>query len=239
MGVLREFGPLKSWIYLGDRAVSRWGGRIHLYAVVAQPVATAPLLGSRRGGAVVVRMVNCPDLLTKSLPLDSNVVAYRMGQGAVCFGAFRGDAIIGCLWLCLGSYQEDEVRCIFRPPADCSWDFDVYIKPEHRAGIAFASLWDAANQFLRSRGAKWSMSRISVLNSRSMSAHGRLGATPIGSMLFFRLCRAQLAISSVAPYVHFSTSTSRIPVFTLAPPDISCVRTDLPVGGRPSPSPGK
>src|SRR3546814_1442215 len=31
------------------------------------------------------------------------------------FGAFKNDAIIGCLWLCLSSYVEDEVRCRYQP----------------------------------------------------------------------------------------------------------------------------
>src|SRR3546814_8400271 len=100
-------------------------------------------------------------------------LAYRAAQGAVCLGAFKNDAIIGCLWLCLSSYVEDEVRCRYQPaPAgEASWDFDVYVVPAQRSGPAFGRLRDEANAFLRQQGVACSWSRISAFNPASLASH--------------------------------------------------------------------
>src|SRR3546814_15521124 len=86
------------------------------------------------------------------------------------FGAFKNDAIIGCLWLCLSSYVEDEVRCRYQPaPAgEASWDFDVYVVPAQRSGPAFGRLGDEANAFLRQQGVACSWRRSSAFNPASL-----------------------------------------------------------------------
>lgn len=217
-GVLRELGLMKGAIYLADRVLALCHGRVYFYSIVAQPVATASVLAKQPGRTIAVRLVTSDELLAARLPVDQNVIAYRMKQGAVCFGAFKANTLVGYLWLCLSRYREDEVRCIFEFPEDCSWDFDVYVRPEDRMGMVFVRLWNAANALLQHRHIKWSMSRISALNHASLSAHRRLGAIPIGWMLFVRLGPAQLAISSIAPHMHLSMSTSKVPVFSLESP---------------------
>lgn len=131
-------------------------------------------------------------------------LAYRHGQGAICLGAFKDGRLIGWLWLCLGPYLEDEVRAYFIPPARTAWDFDVYVAPEYRATFALPRLWDAANQFLQKRGSYGTMSRISALKPESINAHKRLGAISVGWACFLHCRKAQLALSSTSPYVHFS-----------------------------------
>lgn len=217
-GVLREFGLMKGAIYLADRVLTLCHGRVYFYSIVAQPVATASVLARRPGRTIAVRLVTSDELLAAPLPMDRKVIAYRMKQGAVCFGAFKGTTLVGYLWLCLSRYREDEVRCIFEFPVHCSWDFDVYVRPEDRMSIVFVRLWDAANEFLRHRHIKWSISRISALNNASLSAHRRLGAIPTGWMLFVCLGPMQLAISSIAPHLHFSMPASKVPVFSLESP---------------------
>jgi hypothetical protein len=211
------FGGLNGTLYLVHRVLDRFGGALHRYEFVAQPVAPRPLLSGARGRSIEVRPVAADDPALRQMPLTPDVIARRAGQGAVCFGAFKGEEMLGCLWLCLGPYEEDEVRCRFVPsPAGrACWDFDVYLRPEHRLGLGFARLWDAANAYLRERGIEWSVSRISAFNPRSLAAHSRLGIRRLGSAVFFRLGRVQLTLSSLPPKAHFSLGPNRIPVFML------------------------
>lgn len=159
-GLVRDLGPSSALCYLLQRIGAATGGylAVHRYLLVAQPVAMEPLLPARRGRAITVQRLDPQDPRLLALPLDIKVLAYRAGQGAVCFAAFQEGVIIGCLWLCLDSYDEDEVRCRYLPvPAGkAAWDFDVYLLPQHRSGFGFARLWDEANAFLRQRGVAFS-----------------------------------------------------------------------------------
>jgi hypothetical protein len=145
------------------------------------------------------------------------VLSYRAKQGAVCFGAFKEGEIIGCLWLCVSPYEEDEVRCRYcpGPRGQSAWDFGVYLKPEQRSGLGFARLWDEANDFLRQRGVSISWSRISAFNPGSLAAHTRLGAQIVGKATFLRLGRCQLMVASVPPFLHLSLRESETPSIRL------------------------
>ncbi len=155
-----------------------------------------------------------------ALPLDEAVLAYRASQGAVCFAAFKEEDVIGCLWLCLSPYDEDEVRCRYRPaPAgEASWDFDVYLMPAHRSGLGFARLWDEANAYLRQRGIAFSWSRISAFNPTSLASHARLGARVAGQATFLRLGPCQLMLASLPPRWHLSFRPTDRPSITLQNP---------------------
>ena len=178
--MVREIGLGSTFWYVIARLFNRsgrffWLERFHL---VAQPVAAEPSLPGRRGQSVTVREVTAGDPVFGSLPISKETQAFRFEQGAVCLAAFREGSPIGCLWLCLGPYSEDVVRCRLSPEPSglTAWDFDVYIAPEHRAGFAFARLWDTANAFLRAHGVAWTCSRISAFNPGSRRSHGSLGA---------------------------------------------------------------
>lgn len=218
---VKELGFAHAGIYLMDRGLAGLGGNVRLYRIVAQPVPAHSLLTGTRGQTISVRQVSPDDPGLNEMPLDRRVVDYRMGQNALCLGAFKGAHMIGCLWLCLGPYQEDEVRCRFIPVplGKTSWDFDVYLLPEYRLGLGFARLWDEANRLLRERGIAWSISRISVLNLGSLAAHARLGARVLGTTLFLRIGRMQLAIASLSPRIHLSFSAHRNPEFVVRAPD--------------------
>lgn len=191
---------------------------LHRYLFVAQPVPEQAVLPPRRGRSITVRRVDAEDPVLLSLPLDRAVLSYRAGQEAICFGAFKNDEIIGCLWLCLSSYEEDEVRCRYLPlpPRKASWDFDVYVKPEHRSGLGFARLWDEAHAFLRDRGVVCSWSRISAFNPGSLSSHARLGAEVVGRATFFRFGSCQLMVASMPPYRHLSLRRKDVPSISLS-----------------------
>ncbi len=206
--------------YVVYRLCAKTGGfaALHRYLFVAQPVPLAALLPPRRGGSILVRQLDPRDPRLLSLGLQDHVLRYRAGQGAICFGAFKREEIIGCLWLCLTPYEEDEVRCRYHPAprGGASWDFDVYLKPEHRIGLGFARLWDAANNFLREQGVCVSWSRISAFNPASIASHTRLGARILGRGTFFRLGPCQIMLASLAPYLHLSLRRSDMPDLRLS-----------------------
>lgn len=217
---IAELGLASGTLYSINRLVQRLTGRecLYRYIVVAQPVPDHALLGPRRGRSITVRQVAAGDPALAAMPLSADVLRCRFAQGAVCFGAFQDGEMIGCLWLCLGPYSEDEVRCEFVPADDASWDFDVYIAPERRSGFAFARLWDEANTYLRQHNAGWSFSRISAFNPRSLASHGRMGARPIGTVTYLRFGSWQLLVSTLAPYVHLSTKRGGAPRLVLQAP---------------------
>jgi hypothetical protein len=217
-----EMGHLNAQLYGANRLFEKWRipANIYRYVLVSQPVSRERLLPRSRRSSIEIRNVEPGDSELLTLPPPAKVIAERYSQGAVCLGAFRERRLIGCIWLCLGSYNEDEVRCRFVPePSEMSaWDFDVFIVPEYRAGLLFARIWDAANEYLRARGVKWSMSRITAFNAASLAAHSKLGARRLGSATYFRIYRWQLMFSSIAPFCHLSTNDLSVPSVRLRAP---------------------
>jgi hypothetical protein len=214
--VFDEFGA-KAPLYMLARACEGRPFGLHAYRLVAQPVASHPLLPPARGRTIEIRQMERGDPAFSGLPLTQTVLDYRFGQGTVCLGAFKGGAVIGCLWLCLGPYLEDEVRCRFVPHA-ASWDFAVYLRPEHRVGFGFARLWDEANAYLRARGLNWSISRIDVLNAKSLAAHDKLGTRTLGTAIFMRLGPLQMMLTNLAPFIGLSWSAASAPTLHLHAP---------------------
>lgn len=205
------------WIVnrLCDRA--RIPFRILRYYFIAQPVAPEPMLPSRRGRAIEIRLLRPEDGALKSLPLDDAVLRYRFDQNAVCFGAFQDGAIVGCLWICLATYNEDEVRCRYiLSPEKTAWDFDVYVAPRARGGFAFLKLWDAANAYLRERDVGWSLSRISAFNPVSLRSHDNFGARRLASALFLQAGSLQLLLSPLKPFIHLSLKPHQVPRLSLS-----------------------
>lgn len=164
--------------------------RVVKYRLTAQPVAPAPLLPARNAGAVSVERIDADHCLYASLlaqsPRPPAVIRERFAHGAICFAAFKADALLGFLWLQHDAYDEDEVRCLFlpQPPAQAAWDFDVWVHPAHRASRVFLRLWDAAFAYLRSSGVQWTMSRVNAYNPESLQSHQRLGAMMVGTATF-------------------------------------------------------
>lgn len=218
--LVRELGPAGTLSYVVSYLLAKTGGlaSLHRYYFVAQPVADEALLPPRRGQSIEIRFVEPEDPVLLTLPLDKTVLSYRAGQGAVCLCAFKQGKIIGCLWLCLSPYAEDEVRCRYapQPAGEASWDFDVYLRPEHRSGFGFARLWDQANDFLRQRGVRVSWSRISAFNTASLASHARLGARVLARATFLRLGPCQIMTGSVPPFFHISFRPSDFPVIQLS-----------------------
>jgi hypothetical protein len=154
-------------------------------------------------------------------PPPLEVIRLRYEQEAICLAAFEGKSLVGYLWLLLGPYEEDEVRCRFipMPEGKAAWDFDVYVVPGYRFGIGFLRLWDEANRYLKERGIQWTMSRISAFNAVSLASHRRLGARVVGHAVFVVLGPCQLALTTVFPFVHLSISTRSEPKIRIYPPE--------------------
>lgn len=224
--VFAELGS-KGLLYLLARALEGTPFGVHAYYLMAQPVRAMPILAGGHGQSISVRRVMPGEAALARLPLSSEILAHRFGQGAICLGAFKGSAIIGCLWLSLGPYVEDEVRCRFLPSPEgkASWDFDVYIAPEHRVGLGFVRLWDEANRLLHEHRVGWSLSRISLLNTNSISAHFKLGSRVVAKVVFLRAGRLQAMFSGLPPYFHFSASPASAPVLRVLPPELSLDRS--------------
>lgn len=216
----RQLGWLDGALCLLNAALVRYTGghvRLHRYYFMAQPVSAEALLKGGRGAAIEVREVGPTDLLLHAFPRPQWVMPYRYGQGAVCLAAFKDGRCAGFLWMLIGPYREDEVRCRYIPlPAgEAAWDFDVYVYPEHRNSLVFLRLWDEANRYLAARGVRWSLSRISAFNAGSLSSHARLGARRIGSAVFLSIGSLQISAASVP--TRFSISKTRVPSFALNP----------------------
>lgn len=217
---LGELGAGNTCLYALDRAFQRLPGglRFFRYYLVAQPV---PEDGTALGRTnIKVRELAPGDPALRRMPLTDEVLDYRFGQPAVCFGAFVKEDLVAYAWLCLGPYEEDEVACRFVPeaPNGAAWDFDVYVFPERRLTRAFTGLWDAVNRHLRASNIAWSMSRISAFKPGSLAAHVRMGSRRVGSAIFLRARGFQLMVASVRPYVHLSLSGRSRPVIRVRPP---------------------
>jgi hypothetical protein len=218
---IRELGFLNGGCYLVDAlcsAVSKGRVRLRKYYFVAQPVRKLPWLPGKRGAQLEVRRVLPTDPIIDAFPRPPQVMPYRFQQEAVCLAGLKDGHFIGFLWFTIGPYQEDEVRCRYvpLPSGRAAWDFDVYLAPEHRSGIAFLKLWDEANRFLAERDVGWSLSRISAFNRQSLLSHARMNATRIGTAMFLSIGRMQLCMSSVRPFLHCSFRERSWPSFALA-----------------------
>lgn len=219
-----ELGGPNALLYWISRALARAGGavRLHRYVFVLQPVPDGPLLKPHRGRTITIEPLTRDDPRLFELPLTRDVMDYRFDQGAACLAAMKDGRVIGCLWLCLGPYDEDEVRCRYvrQPEGVASWDFDVYVHPDHRAGFAFGRLWDAANALLRERGVRYSASRISAFNSASLRSHAALGARPVGRATFLRIgSRLQVMVSDLTPRLNVSWRADRPPRLIIPCPE--------------------
>ena len=210
----KEFGPAGIF-YIAHRILQRISPdfTVQFYELMAQPLAEKPLLPARLGKNVVVREVKRDDPAVGLMGLSDEVLALRFNQPTVCLGAFQKDTFIGSMWFCIGPYEEDEVRCTFvpQPESDGVFDFGLEVLPKYRLGVGFVALWDGANRYFRDRGYRYSFSRVSRFNLTSRRVHERFGWFCLGRALFVNLKRFQFMVATVAPYVHFSASTSSRP----------------------------
>lgn len=205
----REFGLAVGFLYAIDRVLSRLSGRLrlHAYEFMVQPIGDKPLM-PRRLSRLTVREIGFDDPEIASMPVRPEVMQSRRRQRANCLGAFDGPQLVGYMWFCHGSYDEDEVRCtyVLADAARSVFDFDFFIFPEHRLGTAFVALWDGASRLLHARGVRYTFSRLTRFNVASRRAHQHLGWKTAGRALFLQLGRLEIMLATIFPFVQVSSS---------------------------------
>ena len=215
---LSDLGLVNAVLYVCGQALQRLtGGRafIQHYYLVTQPVTGALRLPRRLGQSLAVRAIAQGDAALAGFPRRPDVIASRYAQGSTCLAAFREGQLAGFIWFCPHAYREDEVRCTFvpEPTGRTWWDYDVFVDPGQRNGMAFTKLWSSAMELMGSQGVAWSASRISAFVPGSLAAHRRMGAIVSGRALFLVAFDVQLTLATVRPFVHLSLRKESAPVF--------------------------
>jgi len=212
-------GLLATFARALDRAS---GGRCRLfkYYFVAQPVPSDRSIAVDKPSKTRIYRASADDSIIQQFPRPALNIARRFVDGAVCHVAVRGSKLAGFIWIKQDSYQEDEVKChyVLRPSTQLAWDFDAYVAPEFRMSRVFSQLWEAANEYLRDLGLRWTISRISAFNAASLRSHQRLGLVHMHTGYFLVLGPVQISIFSCRPYVHVATGPSRGPELVFAAP---------------------
>jgi hypothetical protein len=217
----REFGLFAGLLYETDRIFSRLspGLRLYFYHLMVQPIPDKPLLPARFTKQLEIRKIERGDPEVALMPARPEIKESRFQQSAICLGAFHKGQFIGYIWFCFRAYEEDEVRCTYLLPAgdQAVFDFDLYLYPEHRMGIGFMGIWNGANEFLRSRGIKFSFSRLTRFNLASGRAHDHLGWKLVGRAVFLHAWRLELMVATIFPYLHLSLGKSKRARLKLCP----------------------
>ncbi|MDX1656161.1 MAG: hypothetical protein R3310_13195, partial [Candidatus Competibacteraceae bacterium] len=183
---------------------------------MVQPINSQPLVRPSLTRNIQIREIKPGDPELAMMPPPSEVIESRFRQNAFCLGAFRKGEMIGYIWLGQKAYQEDEARCIYlvTPREEAVFDFDLYIFPKHRLGIAFVAIWDGTNRFLSDRGIRYTYSRLTRFNLVSRRSHQHLGGRRIGRAVFLKVWGVQLTAATVFPYLHLAPPASPGPRLT-------------------------
>jgi len=218
---------------------------LHYRYIHLQPVRSEPLLKSRAQGVTTVRALEGAELLLEfdrdqtgafsRPPRDLPRFARRVGRGDVCIAVTRSSRTEGVLWLTFGTFDETGVKADFvvSPQDGIAWASNIYIVDGARGGLIFVGLWDGADAVLRERGYRWTASQTSAFNGPSLQSHERLGALPIGRILYALIGPLQITLSSLRPHWHVASPSGRGPSFVIRPPaDASTEKAAEPEGRR-------
>jgi hypothetical protein len=214
----KELGTIHFIFFCLHRFISlatKGKARIERYIMASQPIAKKPRLPPNRGKNIHVVELSQGDELLSEVPRPLEVINERFKQGSHCLAATKDGHLVAFLWLIFDGYDEDMARVRYLlPNNEYVWDYDVYVYPEHRFGLAFAKLWDGTDEWLRSRNVTYSFSRISAFNPSSRFSHGSLGAKEIGITNIIIIGNWELMWSNFAPRF-FNFSKYRRPTINL------------------------
>ena len=221
LGPFREFGLWGGFLYSANRVLNGLSPHLRLYYHywMVQPITAKPLLPEQFIGQMSIRHIEHGDPLLDLMPVPPETLLFRFRQSAQCLALFIKDEFAGYIWFTYGRYDEDEARCTFvlSPERESVFDFDLYLFPKYRAGIAFSALWDFTSRYLRERGIRYSYSRMTAFKLNSAKSHSHLGMRRIGSAVVLRIGALETIFASQPPYIFVSLKdSSRLPI-KLAP----------------------
>lgn len=163
--------------------------------------------------------IETPGEVARDLGLPQGVAISRQREGAQCVGIYYDEQLIGSIWFSALPFHEDEVDAIYDLTGEertkFCWDFGVYVAPDWRASRAFAAVWAGGAHAMRDHGYIKSLSRISLFNRASVTAHQRLGAREFARALFVKCGPLQISISNIRPWLHISWRGRSVPVFNM------------------------
>jgi|GEM_PF-6609954 len=125
------------------------------------------------------------------IDVGPEVQAERFAAGMQCLGVFGSSgALVGVSWIGTGRQEDPLFGIRYELPAATAWDTGLWVPEDKRMTRAFAALWAAIGEWLRSERLAWTMSSIADYNVASITAHRRLGANELGTITILRLGQA-------------------------------------------------
>lgn len=225
----KEFGLFPGLIYIIDRFFGVFSSNLRLfcYELLVQPIPEKPLIPPNMTKQLEIQEIKHGDPEIDLMPARPDIKESRFNQNATCLGVYQGGKFIGYIWLCFHAYEEDEVRCTFipSPENEAVFDYDLYIFPEYRMGLAFLGLWNGTNEFLRNRGIKYSFSRLTRFNLQSRRSHQHLGCKRVAQAVFLKIWQVEFMVATIFPYINLSLRKSGRARLKLRP-DILLPETD-------------
>jgi len=219
---VKEFGYFNAFLYFLSNILGRVSGSIKVvkYYIYKQRVDSTSFPVKRRFGSIdVLEVHENEEKHREAFPRPKAVLDARFKQSSRCFAAYRNEIFEGYIWFVKDDYFEDEIRChyVLQPKDKVAWDFDVYIEPQARFGVAFSKLWHEVFNVLEDEGVQWTLSRISAFNMNSIRSHERLGARRIYTITAFCLGPMQIIFSDIRPYFSVSTKNFTTLIINIEP----------------------
>jgi hypothetical protein len=179
---------------------------LYLYEFMVQPIGDKPLLPAGLRKNLTAKEINRGDPDLEKMPARAEIREARFQQGARCIGAYRKGQLVGYSWYCTKRYAEDEVRFTYEltEKETSIFDFDLYVLPEHRAGLGFLSVWHSVNELLAPVGVRYTFSRLTRFNLASRRAHAHLGWKRIGTAVILKVGSLQLLAATMPPFFRFT-----------------------------------
>lgn len=205
LGPFKEFGLWVGALYVVDRLLRSVSPQLGLYVyeLMVQPITGKAMLPANLAKNLQFVEIGPghPDLAL--MPARDDIKQARFEQGAQCLGVYRKGQLLGYIWFSTDRYLEDEVRFTYElaVPAQSVFDFDLYVLPEHRLGIAFMAIWHGANLYLHRKGVRYTFSRLTRFNLASRRSHARLGWGRVCRTAVLKLGRIELQIVDMRPFV--------------------------------------
>jgi len=165
----------------------------HRFKIIAVPATGLPAMP--RGYAW--RALAPAELADHPIDVGSQVQAERFAARLDCLGVFdpKG-ALVGVSWIGKHSQDDPLFGIRYALPPGTAWDTGLWVPEDKRMTRAFSAVCAALGEWLRREGLEWTMSSIADYNVASITAHRRLGAHELHSVIVVRLGPLQISIGA-------------------------------------------